>query len=100
MNKRPPLHASRFTFHFLQGETVNKRPFIHASRFTFHVLQGLKQAAGRAWALVRALSGDDSYERYLEHARACHGGVAPLDRRHFYLREQERRFSGSPTRCC
>ena len=54
----------------------------------------------RAWQVLRSLSGDDAYERYLEHARAHHGESSPLDRRAFYLREQERRFSGGPTSCC
>ncbi len=54
----------------------------------------------QAWHLVRALSGDDAYERYLEHSRGHHPGTQPLDRRHFYVREQERRYSGGPTSCC
>jgi uncharacterized short protein YbdD (DUF466 family) len=54
----------------------------------------------RAWHWVRALSGDDAYERYLEHCRVHHYGCTPLDRRQFYVREQERRYSGGPTSCC
>lgn len=54
----------------------------------------------QAWQVLRRLSGDDAYERYLAHLRAHHSGSAPLDRRAFYLREQERRFSGGPTSCC
>jgi uncharacterized short protein YbdD (DUF466 family) len=49
---------------------------------------------------VRALSGDDAYERYLEHRLEHHAEEVPLDRHQFYLREQERRYSGGPTRCC
>ena len=54
----------------------------------------------RTWRLVRALSGDDAYERYLEHCRAHHPDGATLDRRQFYLYEQERRYSDGPTGCC
>ena len=54
---------------------------------------------GRAWRMLRGLSGDDAYERYLEHARS-HGACLLLDRRSFYVREQERRFNGGPTSCC
>jgi uncharacterized short protein YbdD (DUF466 family) len=54
----------------------------------------------QGWQLLRRLSGDDAYERYLEHSRHHATESAPLDRRGFYLREQERRFSGGPTSCC
>lgn len=54
----------------------------------------------RAWQALRSLSGDDAYERYLQHLREHHDGSAALDRRAFYLREQERRFNGGPTSCC
>jgi uncharacterized short protein YbdD (DUF466 family) len=53
----------------------------------------------RAWRTLRELSGDDAYERYLAHQRLDHPHECPLDRRSFYVREQERRFSGA-TRCC
>ena len=54
----------------------------------------------RTWGVVRALSGDDAYERYVEHCREHHPDARPVDRREFYVREQERRYSGGPTRCC
>jgi uncharacterized short protein YbdD (DUF466 family) len=54
----------------------------------------------RAWRALRSLSGDDAYERYLQHLHEHHDGSAALDRRAFYLREQERRFNGGPTSCC
>jgi uncharacterized short protein YbdD (DUF466 family) len=64
------------------------------------VWRSLLAFPARAWRALRSLSGDDAYERYLEHARHHPVGTAPLDRRRFYLREQERRFSGGPTSCC
>jgi len=49
--------------------------------------------------LLRALSRDDAYERYLQHARTVHTGQVPMSRREFYLSEQERKWSGI-SRCC
>lgn len=53
------------------------------------------------WSGVRALSGDDAYERYLAHWRAHHAaeGGAPADRAAFYVAEEERKWSGT-RRCC
>lgn len=51
------------------------------------------------WATVRALSGDDAYDRYLAHQRSHHPGCEPLSRRAFYLQDQQRRWSGV-SRCC
>ena len=54
----------------------------------------------RAWATLRALSGDDAYERYLAHRRAKHAAEAPpLSRAEFYRAEQERKWDGVK-RCC
>jgi uncharacterized short protein YbdD (DUF466 family) len=51
------------------------------------------------WRTLRAVSGDDAYERYLEHHRAHHGAHTPLDRRAFFRDEQRRKWSGV-NRCC
>jgi uncharacterized short protein YbdD (DUF466 family) len=58
-------------------------------------------ALRRAWALLRELTGDDAYERYLEHWRARHAldGTAPLDRVAFYREELQRKWDGV-RRCC
>jgi uncharacterized short protein YbdD (DUF466 family) len=57
-------------------------------------------AAGRAcWRALRALSGDDAYERYLEHRAATHPEAPILSRREFYVGEQQRKW-GSINRCC
>ncbi len=49
---------------------------------------------------VRHLSGDDAYERYLQHWRTHHAGeAAPLDRKAFFRTEQDRKWSGI-RRCC
>jgi uncharacterized short protein YbdD (DUF466 family) len=46
------------------------------------------------WSVLRALATDDAYERYLEHHRRAHAGVAPLSRREFYIGEQQRKWTG------
>jgi len=51
------------------------------------------------WRSVRALTGDDSYERYLAHWREHHEGGEPLDRKAFFQAELERKWAGVK-RCC
>jgi len=53
----------------------------------------------RLWAWLRALLGDDAYERYLRHCRARHPDAKPLDRRAFYASELDRRWK-QVNRCC
>ncbi len=48
---------------------------------------------------VRALTGDDAYERYLERHRAVHPELPALSPAAFYASEVERRYSGV-ARCC
>jgi uncharacterized short protein YbdD (DUF466 family) len=57
-----------------------------------HRAQGL-------WRGLRALLGDDAYERYLAHRHERHAGAPTLDRRDFYLSELERRWTRI-NRCC
>jgi len=54
-----------------------------------------------AWAFVRMMSNDDAYERYLQHWQQFHAdqNTAPLTRREFFVREQERKWNGI-RRCC
>ncbi len=51
------------------------------------------------WALVRRLSGDDAYERYLRHHAQAHPHEAVPGRKEFFKREQERKWDGV-RRCC
>ena len=54
----------------------------------------------KTWRELRHLTGDDAYERYLEHWRLRHAGAdQPLDREAFLRRETERRWNGIK-RCC
>jgi len=59
-------------------------------------------AASRLRALlatVRALAGDDAYERYLERHLAKHPELPAMSPSDFYASEVERRYSGV-ARCC
>lgn len=49
------------------------------------------------WNYVRAVMGDQAYERYLEVAKRT--GAAPLSPREFYVESVERRYS-TVSRCC
>ena len=49
------------------------------------------------WNYVRAVMGDQAYERYLEVAKRT--GAPPLSPREFYLESVERRYS-TVSRCC
>jgi uncharacterized short protein YbdD (DUF466 family) len=56
----------------------------------------------RAWAVLRELTGDDAYERYLAHWRTRHAAdrtATPLDRASFYREEERRKWEGV-RRCC
>ena len=61
----------------------------------------MTDALRRVWALLRELTGDDAYERYLAHWRShhAHAGAAPLDRAAFCREEQRRKWEGV-RRCC
>ena len=51
------------------------------------------------WRGLRAVTGDDAYDRYLEHHAAQHPGAPPLSPRAFYEAEQKRQWSRI-NRCC
>lgn len=59
----------------------------------------MKQRLLTWWKLLRELTTDDAYERYLEHHIATHADTPPLDRRTFFIREQQRKWEGV-NRCC
>jgi len=50
-------------------------------------------------ALLRRLSGDDAYERYIEHRCTVHAGEPLPTRREFWCGEVERKWQGV-NRCC
>lgn len=49
--------------------------------------------------MIRRLSGDDAYERYLAHCSKAHPDQEPLSRKAFFARETDRKWSGV-RRCC
>ncbi|MBL1262090.1 CstA-like transporter-associated (seleno)protein [Methylomicrobium sp. RS1] len=57
------------------------------------------------WRAVRRLSGDDAYERYLEHYARCHlhddahECEGPLNRAEFFKQWQDQKWNGIK-RCC
>jgi len=57
------------------------------------------------WKAVRRLSGDDAYERYLEHHTRSHAHgdghecTGPLSRAEFFKQWQEQKWDGIK-RCC
>ena len=61
----------------------------------------MTEALRRVWGLLRELTGDDAYERYLAHWRSqhAHDGALPLDRATFCREEQRRKWEGV-RRCC
>jgi len=56
-------------------------------------------SAKRVYDCVRTLSGDDAYERYLDHHATMHTGTQPLSRKDFFREEQDRKWDGI-NRCC
>jgi uncharacterized short protein YbdD (DUF466 family) len=55
----------------------------------------------KLWDVLRTMSGDDAYERYLAHWYAHHAedDTEPLTRAAFFKNEQERKWNGV-RRCC
>lgn len=54
-------------------------------------------AAG--WSYIRAVSGDDAYERYLAHHANVHPGQEPMSRKAYFTERQRQKWTGV-TRCC
>lgn len=53
----------------------------------------------RAWRFLRQVSGDDAYERYLEHVVRFHPGEQPMSRAEHFRIRQEQKWS-RVSRCC
>jgi uncharacterized short protein YbdD (DUF466 family) len=54
---------------------------------------------GAAWGYLRAVSGDDAYERYLAHQAAHHAGEPVATRKDFFNDRQRQKWTGV-SRCC
>jgi len=53
----------------------------------------------RFWQIIRQLSGDDAYERYLAHCQQHHTDQPPLSREEFFKQWQDEKWQGVK-RCC
>lgn len=51
------------------------------------------------WKIVRHLSGDDAYERYLQHYATHHQDELPLSKKAFFKQWQDEKWHGIK-RCC
>jgi uncharacterized short protein YbdD (DUF466 family) len=52
------------------------------------------------WQVIRQLSGDDAYERYLRHHAKHHAGDSePLSKKAFFKKWQDDKWQGVK-RCC
>ena len=51
------------------------------------------------WRFLRQASGDDAYERYLEHIACEHPGTSPMNRAQYFRFRQEQKWNRI-TRCC
>lgn len=63
------------------------------------LMDKLTARLGMLWRYIRRVSGDDAYERYLKHQASAHPQEAPLSRKAFFRREQEKKWDGI-RRCC
>lgn len=68
---------------------------LHAGAAWTRVWCGLRQG----WRFLRKVSGDDAYERDLEHVARCHPDDAPLNRAGHFRVRQERKWNRI-SRCC
>ena len=59
----------------------------------------MRSAAKTVWECVRTVTGDNAYDRYLQHHEQTHPGTPPLSRREFYEESQDMKWSGI-NRCC
>ena len=61
----------------------------------------INKAMKKVWKALRALSGEDAYDRYLAHWREHHArkGEEALGREAFFKAELERKWNGVK-RCC
>jgi uncharacterized short protein YbdD (DUF466 family) len=61
----------------------------------------MRQQLKRLWQLIRQLSGDDAYERYLIHhaQHHTHENQPPLSKAAFFKQWQDKKWHGVK-RCC
>jgi len=69
-------------------------PGVGASRFA-----GVGRLLRSAWRYLRQASGDDGYERYVEHMALVHPGEPTVSRSEYFRMCQEQKWDGIK-RCC
>lgn len=62
-------------------------------------LQRMALWLATSWSMIRSLTTDDAYDKYLAHHAEAHAGSPPISRRSFYLKQQQSKWTGV-TRCC
>jgi uncharacterized short protein YbdD (DUF466 family) len=62
-------------------------------------LLAVRSWLGAAWGYLRAVSGDDAYERYVAHHAAAHPDQPVMTRKAFFEERQRHKWTGV-TRCC
>lgn len=62
-------------------------------------MQRLARWWAASWNVIRTLTTDDAYDKYLAHHARAHAGSPPMSRRAFYLNQQQRKWTGV-SRCC
>jgi uncharacterized short protein YbdD (DUF466 family) len=63
------------------------------------IARELRACAAALWRGLRAVSGDDAYERYRAHHAAHHPAEPLMSRRAFCAQATQRKWSGV-SRCC
>jgi uncharacterized short protein YbdD (DUF466 family) len=59
----------------------------------------LWRALWQSWRYLREVSGDDAYERYLQHLARFHPGERPMTRAEHFKLTQEQKWD-RVSRCC
>jgi uncharacterized short protein YbdD (DUF466 family) len=63
------------------------------------ISEDFKQLPKHLWHYLRQVTGDDAYERYIEHQKQAHAGEVPLTRQQFFKVRQDEKWS-KVSRCC
>jgi uncharacterized short protein YbdD (DUF466 family) len=62
-------------------------------------LAGIGRLLRNGWRYLRHTSGDDAYERYVEHMALDHPGQPTMSRAQYFRLRQEQKWDGIK-RCC
>jgi uncharacterized short protein YbdD (DUF466 family) len=61
---------------------------------------GVRQFLSAGFSLLRGVTGDDAYDRYIEHHERTHGDtLAPMTRQEFFKAQLENRWN-CVSGCC